>query len=75
MQLSILQGIVVILGLSVLISLLFHRFKIPAIIGFLVTGVVAGPYGLSLTSATHEVELLAEMGVIFYYLLSVLSSL
>ncbi|MFZ1609831.1 MAG: cation:proton antiporter [Chitinophagales bacterium] len=65
MQLSILQGIVVILGLSVLISLLFHRFKIPAIIGFLVTGVVAGPYGLSLTSATHEVELLAEMGVIF----------
>ncbi len=65
MQIGILQGIVVILGLSVLISLLFHRFKIPAIIGFLITGIIAGPHGLSLTSATHEVEMLAEIGVIF----------
>lgn len=65
MHLPILQGIVVILGLSVLISLLFYRIKIPAILGFLITGVVAGPHGLSLTSAEHEVELLAEMGVIF----------
>ena len=36
----------------------------PVIVGFLVTGVLAGPSGLGLIQAMDEVEVLAEIGVI-----------
>ena len=65
MELPLLQEIVIILGLSVLIILVFQRFKMPSILGFLITGMIAGPNGLSLISASHEVEILSEIGVIF----------
>lgn len=65
MELPLLQEIVIILGLSVFIILIFRRFRIPSIIGFLITGMITGPNGFSLVSATHEVELLSEIGVIF----------
>lgn len=65
MHFPLLTDIVIILGASVLIILLFQKIKLPPIIGFLVTGVVVGPHGLSLIEARHEVELLSEIGVIF----------
>jgi CPA2 family monovalent cation:H+ antiporter-2 len=65
MELPLLKEVVIILGLSVLIILAFQRIKMPAILGFLITGMVAGPNGLKLISASHEVEVLSEMGVIF----------
>ena len=65
MQIPLLQEIVIILGLSVGMILLFKRFKLPVLLGFLATGALCGPHGLGLVGATHEVELLAEIGVIF----------
>jgi CPA2 family monovalent cation:H+ antiporter-2 len=65
MELPILKEVVIILGLSVLIILAFQRIKMPSIIGFLITGMIAGPNGLSLIGASHEVEILSETGIIF----------
>lgn len=65
MHFPLLPDIVIILGLSVLIILLFQRLKLPALLGFLITGIVAGPSGLNLIKASHEVELLSEIGIIF----------
>ena len=65
MQIPLLQEIVIILGLSVGMILLFKRFKLPVLLGFLATGALCGPHGFGLVGATHEVELLAEVGVIF----------
>ncbi|MDX2247942.1 MAG: cation:proton antiporter [Bacteroidia bacterium] len=65
MHIPLLTEIVIILGLSVLIILIFQKLKLPSILGFLLTGAMTGPSGLSLVNATHEVELLAEIGVIF----------
>lgn len=65
MEIPILKEVVIILGLSVFIILAFQRLKIPSIIGFLLTGILAGPHGLSLIQAGEEVEMLAEIGVIF----------
>lgn len=64
MEIPLLTDIVIILGLSVVVILIFQRFRIPTILGFLITGFIAGPYGLSLVHASHEVEILAEIGVI-----------
>jgi monovalent cation:H+ antiporter-2, CPA2 family len=60
----LLNDIVIIFGLSCAVLFLCHRLKVPAIVGFLATGTLAGPKGLGLISNAHEVELLAEVGVI-----------
>jgi monovalent cation:H+ antiporter-2, CPA2 family len=64
MEIPLLDDVVIILGLAVVVILLFQRFRLPTILGFLATGVIAGPYGLSLISDTHNIEMLAEIGVI-----------
>ncbi|MCC9168245.1 cation:proton antiporter domain-containing protein [Pontibacter harenae] len=64
MEIPLLSDIVIILGLSVVVILLFQRFKLPTILGFLATGVIAGPHALSLINDTHDIEVLAEIGVI-----------
>lgn len=65
MEIPLLPDIVIILGLSVLIVLVFQRLKLPSILGFLLTGIVIGPHGFGLVKLSHEVELMAEIGVIF----------
>lgn len=65
MGIPLLNDIVIILALSIGVLLVFDRFRLPAILGFLVTGAIAGPHALSLVEDEHEVELLAEVGVIF----------
>ena len=65
MHIPILTEIVIMLGLSVLMILLFQRFRLPSILGLLATGMIAGPHGLGFIEASEEVEMLAEIGVIF----------
>ncbi|NOX38638.1 MAG: potassium transporter KefB [Calditrichaeota bacterium] len=64
MEIPLLKDIVILFSLSVGVLYLCHRFGIPTIVGFLVTGMVVGPYGLGLIHAMHEVEMLAEIGVV-----------
>ena len=64
MQLPLLPDIVVLFCLSIGVLLVCHRVRLPAIVGFLITGVLCGPSALGLVSAVHEVELMAEIGVV-----------
>ena len=64
MEIQLLNDIVIIFGLSVGILLLCPQLRIPALVGFLVTGALAGPYGFGLIESQHEVEILAEVGVV-----------
>lgn len=64
MEIPLLTDIVIIFGLSVAVLLLFHFLRLPAVVGLLLTGILAGPYGFGLIGAIHEVEVLAEIGVI-----------
>ena len=64
MTLLFLSDIAIILGLSLVVILLLQRARLPLVLGFLLTGIMAGPHGLGLVQAVHEVELLAEVGVI-----------
>lgn len=64
MEIQILKDIFGIFALSTVVILIFHRVKVPAVVGFLFTGVIAGPHGLKLIGAVHEVEILAEIGVV-----------
>jgi CPA2 family monovalent cation:H+ antiporter-2 len=64
MEFTLLKDIVLLLGLALLTLLLFRQFKVPSIIGFLVTGIIAGPHALGFVSKSHEVEQMAEIGVV-----------
>jgi len=64
MELTILIDIIIILGLALVVTYICNLIKIPVIVGFLLTGTIAGPYGFSFISAVHEVEVIAEIGVI-----------
>jgi CPA2 family monovalent cation:H+ antiporter-2 len=57
--------IIVVLALAILVITIGTRLKIPGVVGFLLTGVVVGPYGLGLVRDAQMVEVLAEIGIIF----------
>ncbi|MFP5257859.1 MAG: cation:proton antiporter [Acidobacteriota bacterium] len=64
MDIPVLPDITIVFGLAVVVILVCHRFKIPALVGLLLTGVLCGPHGLGLVSSVHGVEILSEIGVI-----------
>lgn len=57
--------LVVILALAAGILLLFRRFRLPGILAFILTGMIAGPHGLGWVKEVEEVTALAEIGVVF----------
>lgn len=63
LNIPILTDIVVILALSIPVILLLHRLKLPSIVGFLITGILAGSRIFNLIPQ-EEVDILAEIGVI-----------
>jgi CPA2 family monovalent cation:H+ antiporter-2 len=58
-----LRDLVVIFGTSVVVSYVFRVLRLSSIAGFLVAGALIGPFGLGLISSTHDVERIAEIGV------------
>lgn len=64
MEIPILRELIVIFGLAVVVVFVCHRLGIPTVVGLLLTGVLAGPHGLGLIGAAHEVEVMAEIGVV-----------
>ena len=64
MTIPFLTDLAIILCLSLVVVLLLHGARLPMILGFLLTGVLAGPHGFGLIQGVHEVEILAEVGVI-----------
>lgn len=64
MHIPLLQDILILLGFSVMIVFVLQKIKLPSIIGFLLTGIIIGPYGLSLINEVEQVETLSEIGVI-----------
>ncbi|MDN7023689.1 potassium transporter KefB [Methanoculleus sp. FWC-SCC1] len=64
MVFDILTLVTAILIVSVTVLLLCQRFNIPSIVGFLLIGMVAGPFGLGLIRDIELVQILAEGGII-----------
>lgn len=64
MEVPIIKEIVVIFALSIGVLLVCHRWRVPPVVGFLVTGLLCGPHGLGLVNDTHDVENLATVGVV-----------
>jgi len=57
--------ILILLTAAVVVVPLFQRFGLGAVLGFLMAGVLVGPWGLGFIEAVDEVRHLAEFGVVF----------
>jgi len=64
MEIALLRDIIIICGLALGVIFVCQRLRIPTIVGFLLTGLLAGPHGLALVRQVAEVEHLAEVGVV-----------
>ncbi|HEX9020579.1 MAG TPA: cation:proton antiporter [Nitrospirota bacterium] len=63
-EITILRELIILLAVSLPITYLFHRIKLPALVGFLITGVLIGPHGAAVITETRVVERLADVGVV-----------
>jgi len=65
---SFLTEFLLILIVATVVAVVFDRFRIPTILGFLLAGVLVGPSGLALIVDSDRIHLLAELGVILLML-------
>jgi CPA2 family monovalent cation:H+ antiporter-2 len=61
---DVLFDLEILFGLAILTVLLVRRLALPSIIGFLAAGMIAGPHALGLVKSSHQVEQMAEIGVV-----------
>jgi CPA2 family monovalent cation:H+ antiporter-2 len=64
MEIPIIYDLIIVYGLAIGVIFVCHKLGIPPLVGFILTGVLSGPQVLGLVKAAHEVETLAEIGVI-----------
>jgi len=60
-----LYSIAIIFAFAIVIVAVGNRFKISGIVGFILTGILIGPYGLGLVQETEFIDVLSEIGMIF----------
>ncbi len=57
--------VVILLATAVVMVVVFRRLNMPAILGYLLVGVLIGPYALGVVPDTPGTRYLAEFGVVF----------
>jgi CPA2 family monovalent cation:H+ antiporter-2 len=63
-EMSFLQDLLVLFGLGTAAVVAFHRLNLPPVLGFLITGVICGPFGFKLVDDSLAIETLAEIGLV-----------
>ncbi len=61
---NILTDLIIILSVSAVVLFVSTRLNLPSIVGFLIAGILLGPFGVELISANEEVHEMAEIGIL-----------
>src|SRR5690606_24671386 len=62
---SHLRDILVLLAFAIGIVMIFRRVRAGSVLGYLIAGMIVGPYGLSLVHEVERMAILGEFGVVF----------
>ena len=62
---SALSLVLLLLGASVLAVVIFRRFNLPPVLGYLLVGSLIGPHAFNLMQDVTRVQAIAEFGVVF----------
>ncbi|MCX7997364.1 MAG: cation:proton antiporter [Leptospiraceae bacterium] len=63
-DLSFLKDLILISAVSIFITIIFQRFKIPSVIGMISTGILVGQSGFGLITDSKLILTLSELGVV-----------
>jgi CPA2 family monovalent cation:H+ antiporter-2 len=63
-ELTLLRDLLIIFAVAVTVVALLRRLHVPSIAGYILSGALIGPNALGLIRDVHDVELLAEVGVV-----------
>lgn len=61
---SLAESILLIIGISIVIVVLFQRLRVSAVVGFILTGAAIGPHGLGWVGESEAIRTLAEIGLV-----------
>ncbi len=61
---TILRDFIIVLAAAILVLVLSRRVRLPAVAGFLLTGILIGPSAVGLVHETRVIDVLAQLGVI-----------
>lgn len=64
-QHDVMASLLILLIISVVAVVGLRRLKLPAVLGYLAVGVVAGPFGLGWISEAADIHIIGEFGVVF----------
>ena len=62
---SVFLEISALLAITTIVTVLVKLIKQPLVVGYILAGIVAGPYVLNVLSAQHELELFSKVGIVF----------
>ncbi len=65
MHLNILESILIVLVTVLCVTIVFRYIRLPVIFGYIVAGVIIGPYALALLPNLADIRVLADFGVVF----------
>ncbi|MBI4543298.1 MAG: cation:proton antiporter [Gemmatimonadetes bacterium] len=63
-DLPLLRDLVILVAVAIPVVIVTQRLRVPAVVGFLLTGMAIGPHGLGLIGEGEAVAGLAEMGAV-----------
>ncbi len=63
-EIVFLKSLIIILGIAAVVVFALHRIRVPSVVGFLLAGILLGPYGLHLIKDIKTIQIFAEIGVI-----------
>ena len=61
---NIFTEISIILIVTTIISLIMHSLRQPLVIGYILSGIVVGPYFLNILQSAEQVELFSKIGIV-----------
>lgn len=63
-DIGVLKELLIVLATTLSIVFVFQKLRLPAVVGFLLAGVIMGPNGLRIIPDQRQVEILAEIGIV-----------
>jgi len=60
--------IALVLTIILVVPLICRKIRIPSIVGFIIVGIVVGPYGLNLISGGTTIQVLGKIGMLYIML-------
>jgi Kef-type K+ transport system membrane component KefB len=62
---SIFLEISALLAITTVVTLIVRLLKQPLVVGYILAGIVVGPYFLNILTSQHELELFSKVGIVF----------